>query len=45
MQKTQRSNSFSEIVVRTTGDIALEDETVNDIDGFVGHGYVGIKWN
>ncbi len=28
----------SEILVRTTGDIALEDGTVNDIDGFVGHG-------
>ena len=28
----------SEILVRTTGDIALEDGTVNDIDGFVGDG-------
>ena len=28
----------SEILVRTTGDIALEDGTINDIDGFVGDG-------
>ena len=30
----------SEIVVRTTGDIALEDETINNIDGITGHGYL-----
>ena len=30
----------SEIVVRTTGDIALEDETINNIDGITAHGYL-----
>jgi hypothetical protein len=30
----------SEIVVRTTGDIALEDETINNIDGVTSHGYL-----
>jgi hypothetical protein len=30
----------SEIVVRTTGDIALEDETVNNVDGVTSHGHL-----
>jgi len=30
----------SEILVRTTGDIALEDETVNNVDGVTSHGYL-----
>ena len=30
----------SEILVRTTGDIALEDETVNNVDGVTSHGHL-----
>ena len=30
----------SEIVVRTTGDITLEDETINNIDGVTSHGHL-----
>ena len=37
-KNTKGVTRSAEILVRTTGDIALEDGTVNDIDGFVGHG-------
>ena len=37
-KNTKGVTRSAEILVRATGDIALEDETVNDIDGFVGHG-------
>ena len=30
----------SEILVRTTGDIALEDETMNNVDGVTSHGHL-----
>ena len=45
-KNTKGVTRSAEILVRgPTGDIALEDETVNDIDGFVGHGMLVLKWN